>query len=156
VIKHLFIDDSLFKREFSKKTELLSKVFDHDHERYYTGFRALTLCWSDGNTFLPLNFALMASSKAEKQIGPQTRCDDRSLAAKRRHQAHRKMNLVVLELVDQAIKAGIKTQYALFDSWFAYPKMFHKLLKRGINGIGMIKQTEKVYFRYRRREMDVK
>jgi hypothetical protein len=39
----LVIDDSLFKREFSKKTELLSKVFDHDHERYYTGFRALTL-----------------------------------------------------------------------------------------------------------------
>ena len=34
--------------------------------------------------------------------------------------------------------------------------MFHELLKRGINGIGMIKQTEKVYFRYRGREMDVK
>lgn len=59
------------------------------------------------------------------------------------------MNLVALELVDQAIKAGVKVHYALFDSWFAYPKMFHELLKRGINGIGMIKQTEKVYFRYR-------
>lgn len=32
----------------------------------------------------------------------------------------------------------------------------HELLKRGINGIGMIKQTEKVYFRYRGWEMDVK
>lgn len=66
------------------------------------------------------------------------------------------MNLVALELVDQAIKAGAKAHYALFDSWFAYPKIFHELLKRGINGIGMIKQTEKVYFRYRGREMDVK
>lgn len=34
--------------------------------------------------------------------------------------------------------------------------MFHELLKCGINDIGMIKQTEKVYFRYRGREMDVK
>ncbi|MBS4972060.1 transposase [Lacticaseibacillus rhamnosus] len=150
------IDESLFKREFSKKTELLSKVFDHDHERYYTGFRASTLGWSNGNTFLPLNFALMASSKKKNQIGPQKPCDSRSLAAKRRQQAHRKMNLVALELVDHAIKAGVKARYALFDSWFAYPKMFHKLLKRGINGIGMTKQTEKVYFRYRGREMDVK
>ncbi|EKS50701.1 transposase [Lactobacillus sp. HMSC077C11] len=150
------IDDSLFKREFSKKTELLSKVFDHDHERYYTGFRALTLGWSDGNTFLPLNFALMASSKTKNQVGPQKPCDGRSLAAKRCQQAHRKMNLVALELVDQAIKAGVKVHYALFDSWFAYPKMFHELLKRGITGIGMIKQTEKAYFRYRGREMDVK
>ena len=150
------IDDSLFTREFSKKTELLSKVFDHDHERYYTGFRALTLGWSDGNTFLPLNFALMASSKTKNQVGPQKPCDGRSLAAKRRQQAHRKMNLVALELVDQAIIAGVKVHYALFDSWFAYPKMFHELLKRGITGIGMIKQTEKVYFRYRGREMDVK
>ena len=76
------IDDSLFKREFSKKTELLSKVFDHDHERYYTGLRALTLGWSDGNTFLPLNFALMASSKTKNQVGLQKPYDGRSLAAK--------------------------------------------------------------------------
>ena len=33
---------------------------------YYTGFRALTLGWSDGNTLLPLNFAFMASSKKKK------------------------------------------------------------------------------------------
>ena len=81
----LVIDDSLFKREFSKKTKLLSKVFDHDHERYCTGFRDLTLSWSDGNTFLPLKFALMVSSKAENQIDPQKLCDGRSLAAKCRH-----------------------------------------------------------------------
>lgn len=152
----LIIDDSLFKREFSKKTELLSKVFDHDKQKYYTGFRALTLGWSDGNTFLPLNFALMTSSKIKNHVGPQKQCDGRSLAAKRRQQAHRKMNLVALELVDDALKTGIRARYALFDSWFAYPRMFQELLKRGINGIGMIKQTQKAYFRYRGREMSVK
>ena len=39
----LIIDDSLFKREFSKKTELLARVFDHDKQRYFKGFRALRL-----------------------------------------------------------------------------------------------------------------
>ncbi len=50
-------------REFSKKTELLARVFDHDKQCYLKGFRALTIGWSDGNTFLPVNFALMSSSK---------------------------------------------------------------------------------------------
>lgn len=95
--------------------------------------RALTQSWSDGNTFLPLNFALIASSKTKNQVGLQKPRDGRSLAAKSRQQVHHKMNLVALELVDQAIKAGAKAHYPLFDSWFAYPKMFHELLKRGIN-----------------------
>lgn len=66
------------------------------------------------------------------------------------------MNLLALELVDDALQAGIQTRYALFDSWFACPRMFRELLKRGIHGVGMIKQTKKAYFRYRGREMSVK
>lgn len=62
----LIVDDSLFKREFSKNTELLARVFDHDKQMYFKGFHALTIGWSDGNTFLPVNFALMSSSKKRK------------------------------------------------------------------------------------------
>lgn len=152
----LIIDDSLFKREFSKKTELLARVFDHDKQCYFKGFRALTLGWSDGNTFLPLNFALMSSRNAENQVGLFKATDHRSLAAQRRSQAVRKMNNVALELVDAAIKSGVKAKYVLFDSWYASPQMFSELLKRHRDGIGMLKKTKKVYFRYRGREMDVK
>lgn len=31
----LIIDDSLFKREFSKNTELLARVFDHDKQTFF-------------------------------------------------------------------------------------------------------------------------
>lgn len=152
----LILDDSLFKREFSKHTELLARVFDHDHQCYYKGFRALTLGWSDGNTFLPLNFALMSSIKAKNRLGAARDCDGRTLAAKRRTQAQRKMSDVALELVDDALHAGTKAKYVLFDSWFTSPKMFAALLKRGLFGVGMLKRTKKVYFRYRKRQMDVK
>lgn len=37
------IDDSLFQREFSKKTELLARIFYHDHGKFLKGYRALTL-----------------------------------------------------------------------------------------------------------------
>lgn len=37
------IDDSLFDRSRSKKTELLARVFDHCSMKYRPGFRMLTL-----------------------------------------------------------------------------------------------------------------
>lgn len=152
----LILDDSLFKREFSKHTELLARVFDHDHQCYYRGFRALTLGWSDGNTFMPLSFALMSSANSQNRLGTVRPCDGRTLAAKRRHQAQRKMNDVALDLIDEAVKAGTKAKYVLFDSWFTSPHMFAALLNRGLFGVGMLKRTEKVYFRYRKRQMNVK
>ena len=47
--KDVFIvDDSLFDRSRSKKVELLARVFDHCSMKYRSGFRLLTLGWSDG------------------------------------------------------------------------------------------------------------
>ncbi|MCH5465880.1 IS4 family transposase, partial [Levilactobacillus sp. HBUAS51416] len=39
---------------------------------------------------------------------------------------------------------------------FTSPHMFAELLKRDRYGIGMLKKSKKVYFRYRGRQMDVK
>lgn len=150
------IDDSLFKREFAKKTELLSRVFDHDKQRYFKGFRTLTLGWSDGNTFLPVNFALMSSSKKSNQIGRFDHYDCRSLAAKRRKQAQSKMTDVTLELIKNAVDNGIRAKYVLFDSKFSSPKMFNKLLNLNLYSVGMLKRSKKYPFRYRGRQMDVK
>ena len=57
----LIIDDSMFERNRSKKVELLAKVFDHAKHAYKFGFRMLTLGWSDGSTFLPVNGVLLST-----------------------------------------------------------------------------------------------
>ena len=49
------IDDTIFERNGAKKVELLAKVYDHARHRFTHGFRMLTLGWSDGVTFLPVN-----------------------------------------------------------------------------------------------------
>lgn len=56
------------------------------------------------------------------------------------------MTDVALELVDDAIKSGIKAKYVLFDSWYASPLMFAALLKRHCHGIGMLKKLKKSLF----------
>jgi hypothetical protein len=42
-MKVLVADDTLYRRNRSKKVELLSRVFDHTDGRYYRGFRMLVL-----------------------------------------------------------------------------------------------------------------
>ncbi len=57
----LIIDDSMFDRNRSKKMELLTKVYDHAKHTYKFGFQILTLVWSYGSTFLPVNSVLLSS-----------------------------------------------------------------------------------------------
>ena len=62
-INAFVVDDSLFERTSCKKTELGSRIFDHTSMKYRKGYRLMTLGWTDGNTFLPINSSLLASSK---------------------------------------------------------------------------------------------
>lgn len=66
-LKVLIVDDSSFYRQRSQTVELLARCFDHASQkmRYYKGFRLLTLGWSDGATFMPIDFSLLSSKKAQ-------------------------------------------------------------------------------------------
>lgn len=151
----LIVDDTLMSRSYSKKTELLARVYDHDKHKFLTGYRGLTLGWSDGNTYLPVNFALMSTKSKKNMVGSKpVNLDNRSIAGKRRSQAQRKMNDVTVELINQAIRLGVPAKYVLFDSWFAMPRMFWLLKQRGLYGVGMIKSRKntKVYYTYRNKK----
>lgn len=57
------IDDSFFSRTRSKTVELLCWVKDHaDGNKNKKGFRMLTLGWTDGNSFIPVDFNLLSST----------------------------------------------------------------------------------------------
>ena len=115
------IDDTLFSRTGYKRTELASSLYDHVSGTNKNGYRLLTLGWTDGNTFLPINSCLLASSNPDyvvcEKYYPEP--DGRSLAAARRKLAKTKGTLVMLELIKEAVKAGYKPDYVLFDSWFS-------------------------------------
>lgn len=110
------VDDSLFERTGCRKTELASKVFDHASMRYTKGYRLMTLGWTDGNTFIPVNNALLASAKKHNIIGAQNEYDGRSLAGRRRKLAQMKGTDAMLELIRSAQSAGHKADYVLFES----------------------------------------
>ena len=145
-INAFVVDDSLFERTSCKKTELGSRVFDHASMRYTKGFRLMTLGWTDGNTFLPVNSSLLASSKASNLIGPQECHDGRSLAAKRRNLAQTKGTDVMLALIKTARKCGHTADYVLYDSWFSNPAQLVAVKELGLNSIAMIRKSSRIRY----------
>ena len=80
----LIIDDSMFERNRSKKVELLAKVYEQAKLAYRFGFRMLTLGWSDGSTFLPVNSVLLSTENSQNRINEVTDVDKRTVGYRRR------------------------------------------------------------------------
>ena len=151
----LTIDDSLFERNRSKKVELLAKAYDHANHRYRFGFRMLTLGWSDGNTFLPVNNVLLSSENKKNRVNEASEVDKRTVGYKRRMLSMQKGTQAMLELLKAARKADIPAKYVLFDSWFSSPSTLHAVKSIGYDVIGMVKKTPKMFFRYNGEDMSL-
>lgn len=151
----LIIDDSMFERNRSKKVELLAKVYDHAKHCYKFGFRMLTLGWSDGSTFLPVNSILLSTENKKNRINEANAVDKRTVGYKRRKLALEKGTHAMLELLKYAKNVDIPARYVLFDSWFSSPSSLHAVKEIGYDVIGMVKKTPKMFFRYNGDDMSL-
>ena len=151
----LIIDDSMFERNRSKKVELLAKAYDHANHRYRFGFRMLTLGWSDGSSFLPVNSILLSSENKKNRVNEAVKVDKRTAGYKRRLLSIQKGTRAMLELLKTAKKAAVPAKYVLFDSWFSSPSTLHAVKTIGYDVIGMVKKTPKMFFRYKGEDMSL-
>ena len=154
-VNAFIIDDSLFERTSCKMTELGSRVFDHVSMRYTKGYRLLSLGWTDGNTFLPVNSCLLASSKEQNLIGPSHSYDGRSLAGRRRKLAQSKGTDAMIELLKTAMSAGHTADYVLFDTWFSSPAQLTAVKNLGFNAIAMIKKSSRIRYDYEGKQLSI-
>lgn len=155
-VNAFIVDDSLFERTSCKQTELGSRVFDHTTMQYKKGYRLMTLGWTDGNTFCPINSSLLASSNESNLLGPVHKYDGRSLAAKRRKLAQMKGTEVMIELLKMALAAGHQADYVLFDSWFANPAQLIAVKNIGLDSIAMIKKSSCIHYEYQGQQLSIK
>ena len=142
------IDDTVFERNGSQKVELLAKVYDHAHHRYTRGFRMLTLGWSDGVTFLPVNSCLLSTGKQENRLSEGKIPDSRSNGAKMRELAVKKGTEVISDLISEAQSAGICADYVLFDSWFSSPKVIRSVREKNLDVVAMVKKSSKIHYSF--------
>jgi hypothetical protein len=145
-VKSFVLDDSLVPRERSKKVELLARLFDHTSCKFQKGFTMLTLGWSDGYSFIPVDFAMLSSANKKNRLHEVSdSVDKRTNGYKRRKEAVQKKTTVAISLIQNALKAGVEADYVLMDSWFTHEPFIKAILKEGLDVIGMVKQLKQKY-----------
>ncbi|WP_383065415.1 transposase, partial [Streptomyces sp. NPDC056638] len=144
--KVFIFDDSAYDRNRSKKVELLSRCFDHASlkMRFYKGFRMLTMGWSDGHTFMPIDFSLVSSKNAQIN-GISEQIDKRTCGYKRRENALQTLPEQIPDMIRRALDSGIEASYVLMDSWFTLPPLVKNIVDQGLDVIGMVKETKQRY-----------
>ena len=146
-VRALVLDDSVIPYQRSKKRELLSWVHDHVIHKSVRGFAMLTLGWTDGYSFIPTGFSMMASSKEAKRINnPKDGIDKRSRGWKCRMEAVMQKPQAAIMLIRNALKSGIPADYVLMDTWFTNEPLIHDILAEGLDVIGMLKKGNQQYW----------
>jgi len=139
----LILDDTVHKRNRSKKVELLARVRDHTDGKYYAGFRCLTLCFHLGNATIPVDFRLLSSCNQKVRLhGSNQELDKRTNGYKSRLYAMSKSFQMAFDMIGR--QRGL-ARHVLFDSWFAMPVMFKSLRGMGFHGVGMLKASNNLY-----------
>ena len=153
----LILDDSIYHRARSKKVELLARLYDHAKKEVSYGFRMLTLCWSDGNTLLPVSHTLLSTENTKNRLREASRkAAARSNAGKQRKLAQQKATEVMLQLLQEAKAADIPARHVLFDTWFCSPASLLKIHGLGYEVVAMAKKTEKIHYLHQGCLQDVK
>jgi len=149
-VKVFIFDDSMFERNRSKSVELLARFKDHATGAFYKGFRMLTMGWSDGHSFVPLDFSLL-SSRTSQIKGTTDGIDKRTCGYKRRQEAMLPAPQVIPAMIDRALAAGATASHVLMDSWFTHAPLIQSVIARGLHVIGMVKNDKKRYLAQDRR-----
>jgi len=106
----------------------------------------LTLGWSDGYSFVPVDFSMMSSANEENRIEDiSVEIDKRSCGFKRRTEAKEKKSDVAIQLISNALKQGVSADYVLMETWFTHEPMIQEILREGLDVIGMVKQLKQRY-----------
>lgn len=145
-IRAFIIDDSPIARNRSKEAELLARVFDHSKQCFIKGFNMLTLGWTDGYSFIPVDFSMLSSAQETNRYNEaSTFIDKRTHGYKRRLEAVMHKPDVVIKLIKNALNIGITADYVLMDTWFTNEPMIKGLRNIDLHIIGMVKNN----YRYR-------
>ncbi len=145
-VKVLILDDTIIPRNRSKNVELLARVHDHTSMKFKKGFNLLTIGWSDGYNFVPMDFAMLSSAKkANRYQEINKNIDKRTNGYKRRIESMQRKSDIAGNLIKNCLNQGIEANYVLMDSWFTHEPLIKSCLNEGIDVIGMAKQLKQKY-----------
>jgi hypothetical protein len=116
----------------------------------------LNLGWSDGQTFMPVDFRLLASGSDENLLeGSHVKEDKRTLATKRRTDARSSKPTLALQMLKAAKGTPAQTKHVLFDSWFASPSFMLSVKGLVYDVVARLKNHENFRYLYNGEKLSI-
>ena len=130
-------------------------------QSYSLGFQYLNLCWTDGNTKLPCDFAMVGAArqkeckrkkcrkrKSSNLINPVLGYDKRTLIGNRYEECTKSKPGTVITMIKRALNSGLEADCVLFDTWFATAPIITGIRELVLHVICMLKHMKNTSFKY--------
>jgi hypothetical protein len=154
-VKCLILDDTLLAKR-GVSMEGISRVWDHVSTNYQLGYKLLACMLWDGISAIPIDFSLHRErgKNQEKPFGLRKKELKKQFTKQRETNSpnwHRMQEAdaskidIALQMIERALKGGIRADYLLMDSWFtcwAFVQLIQRHKKRGLHLIAMYKGTK--------------
>lgn len=153
--KFLVVDDTILGK-LGKKIEFIGKVYNHCSHVYELGMKVLTLGYTDGKSFLPIDFSIHneagktgkrgLKAKELKSQFTKTR-DPESAGYERSLEVEMDKISVALQMIKRCKAKWLKFDYVLADSWFICEKFITgiKNINKDLQVMGLMKTDRFVY-----------
>jgi len=153
-----FIADDSDMEKTSAQFEGISRVFNHVIHKHVFAYKVLTLGYSDGKSFTPLDFSLHNEKGKKKNFGLTRKQRKEQYQKKERvsssNGAKRKQELRInkvnnlIKMVKRSVKHGIIADYLLTDAWFLSEKLIiqiRKIKNGAIHLVSMCRMDKRKY-----------
>jgi len=138
-IKVLILDDTNEDKRGKKIEGVCDNIWSNKDKKTIRGINLLSLNYNDGYTNFMLDFALKFNDKIKVKLEDfRNQYYYTSDAHKRKQEGLETKFTIAINMVKRAVKAGIKADYLLVDSWYSKPIFVQSIKKLGLDVISRI------------------
>lgn len=140
------VDDTVEKKRGKWIEGVCDKLFSNKEGRSLRGLNMVTLSYNDGYSNFILDFALKFNERLRVSFEDFKYQFYRSSTANKRKEEGLQSKLdIAFSMIQRAIKAGIRAEYLLVDSWYSKPIFVQKIKTLNMHLIARIANNPKIW-----------
>lgn len=145
-IKVLILDDTIEDKRGSHIEGVCERVYSNKESRFVRGINMVSLVFNDGYSNFMLDFALKFNEKLKINLEHfKHQFYHTSASAKRKSEGLETKLTIAVRMVKRALKAGIRADYLLVDSWYSKPIFIKEIKALNLDVISRIANNSRIW-----------
>lgn len=143
----LFIVDDTNEDKKGKLIEgVCDRLWSNKDKKTIRGINLVSLNYSDGYSNFMLDFALKFNKNLRVKVEDfKNQSYHTSASQKRKEEGHESKLVIAINMLKRALKAGIKADYLLVDSWYSKPNFIKDVKRLKLHVITRIANNNKIW-----------